>query len=99
MIIIPEFILLNTIKKSIELIVKDFIICQEKNLIEESYLYRVFGDNQLERFNYFEQIQALLLKKKDDPRKLKIDLMYNMNMDKVPSIYITLPGEQHGSIS
>lgn len=96
--VIPEFILLHTIKKAIELIKADLITCESNNLIEESYLYRVFQNTQLERYNYFEQIKAILLKKKDDPRLLKIDLMYNMSIERVPSIYITLPGEQHGGM-
>lgn len=96
MTIIPEFILLTTIKKALDLIEVDHKLCETENRIEESYLYRVFGDNQIERYQYYEQAKAILFKKKDDPRKLTIDLMYNMKMDKVPTIYITLPGEQHG---
>jgi hypothetical protein len=38
----------------------------------------------------------VLFRDEDHPRKIKVDLMYNMDFDKVPSIYITLPGEQHG---
>lgn len=93
---IPEFILLNTIKKALALIETDYNKCETEDRIEESYLYRVFGNNQIERYNYFEQAKAVLFKRKDDPRKLTVDLMYNMNVNKVPTVYITLPGEQHG---
>lgn len=97
MIIIPEFILLHTVTKAIKLIKQDLLDCEAGGRVEESYLFRVFGDNMIERYQYFEQMRDILLKKKDDPRLLNIDLMYNMAMDKVPSIYITLPGEQHSS--
>lgn len=94
--IIPEFILLNTIKKALKWIEADHSKCSAENRVEESYLYRIFEDTQIERYNYYEQAQAVLFKKKDDPRKLTVDLMYNMKIEQVPTIYISLPGEQHG---
>lgn len=95
MTVIPEFILLSTIKNALKLIEADFNLCETEGRQDESYLYRVFGEAQIERYNYYEQAKGVLFKKKDDPRKLTVDLMYNMTMDKVPNIYITLPGEQH----
>lgn len=95
-IIIPEFILMHAIRAGLKFIQQDYQTQEANNTIENSYLKRILGDGGVERYNYFEQAKAVLFKKEDDPRKLKIDLMYNMDFDKVPSIYITLPGEQHG---
>lgn len=94
--IIPEFILLTAIKAGLRFIQTDYETNLAANTITNSYLYRICGSTTIERYNYFDQAVAVLFRESDHPRKLKVDLMYNMDFDKIPSIYITLPGEQHG---
>jgi len=95
-LIIPEFILIHALKAGFDFIEKDFKEQITLNTPTNSYLYRILHDQRIERYDYYTQAQAILFKKKDDPRKLSIDLMFNMDFDKVPSVYISLPGEQHG---
>lgn len=94
--IIPEFILLHAIKAGLKFLQLNFEQQTALGTPNNSYLYRILQDVQFERYNYLDQAKAILFKNTDDPRKLRVDLMYNMDFDKVPSIYITLPGEQHG---
>ena len=94
--IIPEFILLHAIKAGFEYIQKDYELQTANGVEQNSYLHRILQREQIERYDYLTQAKAVLFKEEDDPRKLKIDLMNNMDFDKVPSIYISLPGEQHG---
>lgn len=92
--IIPEFILLEAINIGLKYIKQDL----EDNSADltQSYLHRILQGQNIERYNHFDQAVSILTKEEDDPRLLAIDLMYNMNFEKVPSIYVTLSGEQHG---
>ena len=94
--IIPEFILLHAIKAGLKFLKTDFDAQETAGTPNNSYLHRILEDQQIERYSYYEQAKAVLFKQKDDPRSIRVDLMYNMDFEKVPSIYITLPGEQHG---
>lgn len=94
--VIPELILLHAIKAGLKFLKTDFDTQVALSTPDNSYLHRILKDVQIERVNYLEQAKSILFKDQDDPRKIKVDLMYNMDFDKVPSIYITLPGEQHG---
>lgn len=93
--VIPEYILLHALQAGFEYIEADF----EQNSFEQknTYLYRILQQERIQRYDYFTQAQSVLFKQQDDPRKLNIDLMYNIDIDRVPSIYITLSGEQHGN--
>lgn len=95
--IIPEFILLHAIKAGLVFIKTDFDTQMLAGTPNNSYLHRILEDAYIERYNYLDQAKAILFKENDDPRRLRVDLMYNMDFEKVPSIYITLPGEQHGA--
>lgn len=94
MIVVPEYILLKAIKDGLEFIKTDFDYQNINNTPENSYLYRITKNLGIERYQYYNQAQSVLFKEEDDPRTLTVDLMYNMNYDKFPSIYISLPGEQ-----
>lgn len=94
--VIPEFILLHAVKAGLKFIEQNYNEQLANNTVSNSYLYRILQNEEIERYNYIEQAKAVLFKEEDDPRKLRVDLMYNMDFEKIPSIYVSLPGEQHG---
>lgn len=98
MLRIPEFTLLEAIQKGLEFVKKDYELATTTVGFTEqdSYLYKVLSNIAVERYELYTQGKKVFLADEDDPRKLKVDLMYNMDVDSVPSIYITLPSEQNG---
>lgn len=93
LIIIPEAIILEALEKGLKFIRTDFNNVQDET---DSYLYQLLEGVSMERYNYFKQAKAVFLCEEDNPRKLNVDFMYNMNVDKVPSIYVALSSEQNG---
>lgn len=94
--IIPEHVFLKSIKSAFDFIREDFEEKEQQGKEKESYLYLICENQGVERYNYFEQAKDLLLRDNFENRKLNVDLMYNMDFDNVPSVYISLSGEQHG---
>lgn len=95
-LIIPEFILLDAIEKGLVFVKSDYQTHLANQTEEKSYLYRLLGGANIQRYNYFKQGKKVILAEEDDPRRLSVDLMYNMEINKVPSIYIALAAEQTG---
>lgn len=93
---IPEFILLDAIEKGLQFVRDDYRECVAKGSESTSYLFRLLGEARIQRYKYLEQGKAILLAEIDDPRRLTVDLMYNMEIKKVPAIYIALAQEQAG---
>lgn len=96
MIIIPEFILLNAIEKGLAFVRKDYEEAVATGGESRSYLHRVLGGNKIGRYDYFTEAKHVFLAEIDDPRRLTVDLMYNMDVSKIPTIYIALAAEQSG---
>jgi hypothetical protein len=94
MLIIPEFVLLDAVKKGLAFVRADYEL--NKTHEEKSYLYKVLGGTSIERYDYFTQGKNIFLCGADDPRLLTVDLMYNIEMKHFPSVYIALAAEQHG---
>jgi len=95
-LIIPETIILDSLEKGLQFVRTDYQTNLDANAEQDSYLYRILHGIGIERYTYFTQGKKVFLAEEDDPRKLNIDLMYNMNVDKVPSVYIALANEQNG---
>ena len=92
---IPEYFLLKSIKTALRFIKEDLIEKRRQGREKESYLALICEDKKIERYNYFEQAEDLLLRDESEGKLLNVDLMYNMNFDNTPSIYISLSGEQY----
>lgn len=93
-IVLPEIVLMDTLKAAIEFVRKDY-----KNNIAnttQSYLYLLLQQARIEKYILFEQAIEVICGKEDSPRLLTIDLAFNMARDHCPSIHITLPAEQTG---
>lgn len=89
-IIVPEYIIHSTLEKAIEFLRRDFL---QSSIIADSFLYKLVGNVKFQKYNYFEQSQAVFITKIENPRHLKVDLMYNATSDQMPSIHITTPAD------
>jgi hypothetical protein len=89
-VIVPEIILFNAIQGSLQLIKNDWDATANKT---QSLLYSILGTNQLQKYNLYEQAQAVFLAKKDSPRALDVNMFFNANRAAIPTIHITLPSE------
>jgi hypothetical protein len=89
-ITIPEYILLDIVKKSLQFLRADYAANSDP---EKSYLRLLLKNSGLERYDSVTQVEAIFLKEIDDPRYLDVSMMWNMNVEKVPAIYVALPSE------
>lgn len=92
-IIIPERILLTSLRSLLKLIRDDYNGQVDKN---DSYLYRILGTINLDRYKFFDQAKQVLIANNDDPRFLEIQLFFKLTRAGLPTIHITLPNENSG---
>lgn len=95
-LIIPETIILDSLEKGLKFVRADYAANLAANTEQDSYLYRILHGVGIERYTYFTQGKKVFLAAEDDPRLLNIDLAYNMDASKVPSVYVALANEQNG---
>lgn len=91
LMIVPEFILQTTIQNLLDGVRNDWAANQADTT--KSYLYRMLEGTSFQRYDFFVQAQKIICGKKDDPRRLEVDLMFNMKRNGPPTIHITLPAE------
>lgn len=92
--IVPEFILQQTIQSMLDYIRQDYI----DNIATptKSYLYKLLNGTAFKNYDFYEQAKQIVCSNPDDPRYLVVDLMFNMERNGAPTIHITLPGESGG---
>lgn len=64
---------------------------------ENSWLYRVFGDNEIDGYNFYTQAKSILLRGDKDPKKIQTRLLFNPSKSNAPVIYFNEPSEDSGS--
>lgn len=89
--LIPEIIIFNTIKALLKFVKEDWNDNEDKN---KTILYHYFGNTSLQRYNLYEQAQAVFLATETSPRYLDINVFFNANRAAIPTIHLTLPSEQ-----
>jgi hypothetical protein len=91
MILIPEIIIHNSLKKLIAFIRDDY----QLNIADttKSLLYRLLGADQVGRYSLFTESVALLINDASNPRHLDINMFFNAKRAAIPTIHITLPSE------
>lgn len=92
---VPEFILFKGLKAGIAKVIKDYQDFVALGRESECWLAQLCNGIEIERYNFYTQLKKVLITEEDDPRKLEIDLMFNMKINAVPHVYISLPGEQY----
>ncbi len=90
----PEVILLEKLKSITSFISSD--LKNNKNNEQNSYLYKLLQHLKLERYGYFDEIKTIFLASGKDTRRMNIDIVYNMQVTKYPSIYLNLGSESYG---
>jgi len=90
-VLVPEIQIFNAVKAILEFIRTDFDNFDNE---EDTLLFRICGDNNLQRYNFFEQAKTVFLAKPDNPRFLDVNVFFNMERANIPTIHITLPAEQ-----
>ena len=98
--IVPEIIIFNTVNQFLDLITADF----NANLSTPncSLLYKMFykddnGDVMItEDYSYLEQAQSIILRTDESPRKVSINIGYNVDKAAAPTIHILLPAQNNG---
>lgn len=97
--IIPEFVLCTMLNRTFDFLRAEYDGQSDKT---KSLIYALTAGPQgnlignLDRIKYYDEIVAILSKKKNEKRFLEVELMFNMKSETPPNIYISLPAEQPG---
>ncbi len=91
MLIVPEAILLDSLKKGLKLIRDDYNA--NKSDPPTTLLYKILFGNSVQRYDLFEQAKKVFIADENDPRHLDINLFFNSKRASIPTIHITLPNE------
>lgn len=91
MSLLPEIKLKKILDHSLDVIRKDYYdsLPNEQN----SFLYKVFGENVIDNYNFFIQAKTILLKTNDNPRLLQTRVFFDRSRAHIPTIHINLPSE------
>lgn len=87
---VPEDIIIDSIESVFKVIRQDYNNQSDK---KNSLLYKIVQDNQLDRYNFFDQAKKVFITTPEDPRHLKIYRYFNWEHIKPPSVHLTLPQE------
>lgn len=93
---VPEYILLDTVKLILKFIKTDYDSVSDKT---KSVLYKLVGDISVEKYSYFDQAVQIFIKNIEGPAEINVNLIYNMQQNDFPSIYISCPSESNGQNS
>ena len=95
-ILIPEITLYNLLEGTFEAIRVDF----DKHIDEkDTLLYAYFGGLPVykNKYDWFVQAKDLFLREEDHPRKIETAMFFDSERARMPTVHITLPGEQSSS--
>lgn len=94
MIVIPEIKILEIIEVALKTAELDFRAQTDET---KSLLYRIFGTNQVGKFNFFEEAKDLFLRGDDHPRKIETRMMFDAQRASLPTIHISMPSDSPGA--
>jgi len=90
MIIIPEIKIIEIIEVGIALLMEDYTTTTDKT---KTLLYQYLGDNQIGKFNFYDQAVDIFTRGNEHPRKLQTRMMFDAQRAHLPTIHITMPSE------
>jgi hypothetical protein len=93
-IIIPEITLFKILETIIKFIEIDFNNTTDEN---KTMLFKIFGDNQVGKFNFYEQAKDIFLRDNAHPRQIAVRMMFDAQRANLPTIHISLPSESPGA--
>lgn len=96
--LIPEIILYNTVVSLIKTVEADYEAQTDKTRTFLNTMFTTDDNNNnmsFGDFNFLEQAKNLLLKKENSARRVAVSVGYNTERVGLPTIHITLPGENN----
>lgn len=97
---IPEYIIHDAIQKLFDYLRKDYLDCATNNQIPDSVLHAIIDGVDFQKYRGMEQAKQIFVDRDDtDPRKIKLDLGFNMQTDGSPTIHITVPSDSQAQNS
>jgi len=90
---VPEYILLDTVRLILRFIKSDYDNQSDKT---QSVLYQLIGDLSVDKYSYWSQAVQIFITNQTGPTEINVNLIYNMQVNDVPSIYVSLPSETGG---
>lgn len=96
MLKVPEYILHDTVTLILKFLRANYDAAVVATDETDSHLYLLTGENEVifERLKYFEQAKKIFIQNdQGSPRFLDVDLGFNLQHDKLPSIHIVMPSE------
>jgi len=95
-VLIPELRLKAIVDELLTKIKDDYEASVAANIVNESFLYRVFQGNEIDGYDLYVQAIDLLTRDDENYKKLETRLMYDRSRAGLPTIHITLPRETKG---
>ena len=94
MITIPEIKIVEVIEVALKTVEYDF-----NNEVDEknTLLYRIFGENQTGKFNFFNEAKDLFLRGNEHPRKIETRMMFDAQRANLPTVHISMPSDSPGA--
>lgn len=94
MVIIPEIKVNEILRTILKIVEVDF---HESLDEKDSILYKIFGDNRVEKFGFFSQAKDIFLRDESHPRKIETRLLFDAQRASLPTIHTTMPSESPGA--
>lgn len=86
------------VKKFVDLLIA-FIKADYENAVDKqnSFLYRILGDNTDNGWDFYENAVAVFIRDEDDSRQLETRLMFDRTRAGLPTIHVREPAKNKGS--
>lgn len=94
MILIPETKILEIIETVLLIVEQNYLETTDKT---KTFLYQIFGTNQIGKYNFLEQSIDLFTRGNDSPRKIETRMMFDAKRASLPTIHISMPQESNAA--
>lgn len=94
MIIIPETKILELIEIALLVVEEDYKKTTDKT---KTFLYRIFGNNQIGKYNFLKESVDIFTRTNEHPRKIETRMMFDAKRASLPTIHITMPQENNAN--
>ena len=89
-LVIPELKLLKIVEAFIHLVRTDY---SSKANEEDSLLYKMFGGESIDNYDYFEQAKAVISNTANQPRRLQVFKFFNQKRAHFPTVHIVVSND------
>lgn len=93
-LVIPDVVLLDCVNKLLNTIRSDYRANITSSTEDQSILYTLFFSLELGDYKLYENVKKIIITTREDPKHIdSATLSFDLNSNKSPHIYITLPSE------